>query len=167
LARFVPALHRSISAPLPNVSAAALELAQNIARERQPATAPLLVRLARLVFDSRQAQPAFGARNLEQGELQLVYSTEEYDVDLWQEHQQADRWYVIGQVLPKEGGEPLMPEQVTLSAIETETPGRQFTAEADEGEFTAREVPAGTYEVRVRLSDQEIVLPDVVIGSQA
>jgi len=159
---FMPALHRAMTETLPPVPAAALELARNIARERQPkAPTPLLVSLAQLVFDSRQVQPAYGARSVEDGETQLVYTTNYHDVDLWQERQSANVWHLMGQVLPKDGGAPITPEQVVLSAHD----GRLLRAITETSEFTVSDVPAGAYEVRLRLTDQEIVLADVMVGA--
>jgi hypothetical protein len=161
LGLFMPALHRAVTEETPVVPAAVLASARNIARQRShKAQEPLLVRMARLVFDSRLAQPAFGARSGNTGDLQQVYSTDENDVDLWQERQTADNWYLIGQVLPKDGGEPITPAEVVLSTPD----GRRFTTLPEAEEFTVRDVPPGTYRVRLRLADQEIVLPDVIIG---
>jgi hypothetical protein len=159
--KFLPALHVVAATELPIVPAAAMERAYNIARERQPKASPsLLTRMAQLIFDSRQTQPAFGARSAEVSEVQLVYTTEFHDVDLWQERQSANVWYVIGQVLPRSGGEPIIPKQVLLVGGD----GRRLNASTVTNEFMVRDVSPGAYEVRLRLIDQEIVLSDVAVG---
>lgn len=170
---FLPALHRAVSEEMPPVPAASLEYAYNLAREMplpaSPAASPLpapeswgelLVRTARLVFDSRQPQFALGARTAANSEGQLVYSTDEYDIDLWQEQDGSDRWHLMGQVFPKLGGAALSPDKVLFSSVA----GPTLAAQIEAGEFTLNQAPAGAYEVHVHLPDQQIILPEVRIG---
>jgi len=158
---FIPALHRAITEELPIAPAHALERAWDIARDRQHTPGPsILVKLATLLFDSRQMQPAFGSRHAGLGDIQLVYSTDSHDVDLWQERQTRDGWYLIGQVVPRQGGEPISPEQVELTAPD----GLRLTAVTEAREFRFADVPTGSYEIKLRVPDQDIVLPGVTIG---
>jgi hypothetical protein len=141
-----------------------LQRAREIYRERfrKPARQSFI---ARLLFDSRSAQPglaAAGARGAAEASVQTLYSTDAHDVDLFQEAGPEGRWYVIGQVLPREGGAPLAARSVTLLAAE----GGVIEASREGSEFHLAEVPAGACDIRVRLDEDEIVLRDVKVGAE-
>jgi hypothetical protein len=120
-----------------------------------------VTRIAQLIFDSRQTQTPAVARGVDMGDYQMVYSTGDHDVDLWQERLNNGHWYLIGQVLPKNGDDAVTPNSVVL----TSTEGRMLSAVPEVGEFHVISAPAGTYEVRLRLADEsEIVLPGVPVG---
>lgn len=158
---FVPALHRAVSEEMPDVPQTALNYARNIARAYpRPVPQPLLVRLASLVFDSRMPQPALGMRSGEGSEGQLVYSAEGYDIDLWQEPSGGERWQLMGQILPHQGGAPLSLEEALLLSAE----GLSLIGQIESKEFIVRDVPAGSYEVRLRIPGEQIVMRDVLLG---
>ena len=123
--------------------------------------APLAVCRADLILDSRRNPATAGVRDVAGANVQMLYGTEDYDVDLWQESMEGGLWYLIGQVFPKSDGEAITPQTVVLNSVD----GRAFAATPVPGEFHARSIPQGTYQIRVLLSDQEIVLPDVVVGA--
>ena len=159
LQQFLPALVRAVTDEVPQVSVEALSVAKNIARaypreQKQPS---LLVQIAQLIFDNRVPTLATAARNIVTGEFQLVYSAQDKDIDLWMERQEHGNWYLIGQVLPKNGSEAITPQQVLLTSRD----GRTYQAISQDGEFAVRSLPDGRYEVRLHLEDGEIVLPDV------
>jgi hypothetical protein len=133
--------------------------AYSIFRERftQPAKRSLL---ARLVFDGRQDVVFAGARGDQAATFQMLFSTDEHDIDLYQERTERGAWYLIGQILPKQGGDPIVPE----SAVFTTEGGRTLAATMEPGEFHLQDAPAGTYALRLVLSDAEVTLPEVVVG---
>lgn len=146
-----------------HVSPAVLAHARAFYRDRAPSFqgAPLPAPLiARLVFDSRHTSARAGMRGENQVAYRMLYSTEDYEVDLWQERLQGDRWYVIGQVFPKKAGDAVTPDTVVLTSAE----GDMLAAVPDAGEFHVRSLPTGTYALRLRLSKTEILIPEVVIG---
>ena len=139
---------------------AAVERARALFRERfrKPERPPLL---ARLVFDSR-TQPAFAAaRGVGSAAIQTLFATETHEIDLWQEQTEGTLWYLIGQVLPREGEEAVAPE----SAVFTDAEGNRLEARLEGDEFHAPELPAGVYQLDLRLGETEIVLPEVVVGA--
>jgi hypothetical protein len=142
-----------------HASEAVRQRAFNIFRERfmQPAKRSLL---ARLVFDDRQDVAFAGARGDQAATFQMLFSTDEHDIDLYQERTDGGRWYVIGQVLPKQGGDPIVPE----TAVLTTQSGDTLTATMEPGEFHLAEAPAGIYSLRLILPDAEVTLPEVVVG---
>jgi hypothetical protein len=116
--------------------------------------------IAQLVFDSRNRLALSGARGAEGGQIQALYSTDEHDVDLWQERSADGRWYVIGQVLPKDGGEPLQPADAILRSDS----GEPIESRGEGGEFHLTSVPAGSYTLHIGLPDVEITAEEIVIG---
>ena len=80
----------------------ALDRAASLFREkftRQKRT----LSLARLVFDSFHAPRTAFARSAEPTAWQRLYQTETYNIELWQEGNAQEGWYIIGQVLPEQG----------------------------------------------------------------
>lgn len=115
--------------------------------------------LAQLLFDSRATPALTGARGEAETSRQRVYSTDVYDIDLWQERE-GENWYLIGQVMPKQEGLEARPEAVTLLLAD----GTALTAVFENEEFHLNNIPAGNYTLRVRLDEAELVLPDVAVG---
>ena len=119
--------------------------------------------LARLLFDNRQAALSFaGARGASQESVQLAYSTDRHDIELFQEPTEEGAWYIIGQVMPKEGEATLIPREVVLTGSDS----RQIVAAPQGEEFHLPSVPAGIYAVTLRLEEGDILLSDVVVGRQ-
>jgi hypothetical protein len=162
LTEFLPALHSATTAPEPAPSEAALAYARNLIRGRTPVPArpSLPVRIAQLLFDSRQAPALAGARGEGGQTARSLYATDDHYIDLWEERAQEGHYYLIGQVLPKAGGDPLLPE----SALLIQADGRTLTAQSEGTEFHVPAAPAGTYQLRLRLGAAEILMPEVVIG---
>jgi hypothetical protein len=115
---------------------------------------------AKLVFDSRATPSLAGARGEESQAFQLLYSTEEFDLDVWQERADADRWHLIGQVLPRQGGGALAPE----AAILTSPDGGILTATLEAGEFHFADVPPGRYRLTLDIGPAQLVVPEVIVG---
>ena len=117
--------------------------------------------LARLVFDSRtQAQPSF-ARGGRDSAWQRLYSADNYNVELWQEGNAREGWYLIGQILPPRDGAAIPPAGATLIAPD----GAARQAELNEDEFHAEALLAGTYQIHIQAPDGDILLSDVTIGA--
>ena len=146
------------------VPEAALTRAHSLFRERfrpAPAPNPLLSWLARLQFDSRQSMPALaGARGAKREGVQLVYSTNVHDIELFQEPAEPGNWYMIGQVMPREGDAVIVLQEIVL----TERNGSRLIFKPESEEFHLPSVPAGLYEIALRLAGGEITIPDVGIG---
>jgi hypothetical protein len=134
--------------------------AQDLFRERfvKPARRSLF---AQLVFDSRSQLALSGARGAEGGQIRILYSTGEHDVDLWQERRPDGRWSMIGQVMPLPGGEPIFAETAVLEPAD----GPPMRAKREGAELHLEAVPAGKYSLRIVLPDAEIVMDDVVVGA--
>ncbi len=152
-------------APFVQVPEAALERARALFRERYPSPAtlpnPLFAWLAQLQFDSRSSAPMLaGARGMKREGVQLVYSTEVHDIDLFQELSGEGTWYLIGQVMPRDGEATIVPQEVVL----TERGGNRLTFAPESGEFHLPAIPEGIYDIALRLADGEITLPGVGIG---
>lgn len=137
---------------------AAVERARALFRERFRAPARMTL-LARLTLDSRGAGALSAARG-EAQPRQILYETDEYDLDLWEESVADGEWYLIGQVLPKSGAGTIAPESAVLTSAE----GTEMRATAEGDEFHLPSVRAGIYQLRLRLGDTEIYIPDVTVG---
>ena len=116
--------------------------------------------LARLTFDSRSTPAFAGARGAAAEPVRLNFSTDLHDIDLWEEPAGPGRWYIIGQVLPREGAEVLQPEEIVFTSAD----GSRITVTPELPEFHLPSVPTGTYEVAVRLADTELLMRDVSVG---
>ena len=136
-----------------------LAYAINIFNQRNVDRKPSLVQriVAALSFDSFDRAPAFGVRSGEAAARQLVYSAGESDLDLRIEQQERDRWTIAGQIL----GEQCAGGEIKLT-------GKNESASAllnDQCEFTLPAVPAGNYELVLRLADVEIEVPRIEVGA--
>jgi len=159
LARLGRMLSALQAGDLLHVSESTLDRARALYRERfRVPSRPALI--ARLVFDSRTDLAFAGARGGGEQAFQRLYCTDAHDIDLWQERTETGEWYLIGQALPKSGGQALAPEEALLTAAD----GRTLTAALDAREFHFPSVPPGVYALRLRLEGSEIILPDVVVG---
>jgi hypothetical protein len=156
LSRVLTAMSEAAKVSAPE---SAIERARSIYRERfaPPAKRSLL---ARLVFDSRQNLAFAGARGAEGATVQSLFSTEEHDIDLWQEQTPEGPWYIIGQVMPKAGGGPLVPDSAQLHSGGVTA----ATATRESDEFHLSAIAPGLYELRIAVGDAEIVLPEVAVG---
>lgn len=151
------------------VPRSALTRAHSLFRERfRPADAvpasssnPFTAWLARLQFDSRNSMPALaGSRGAKREGTQLVYSTDIHDIDLFQELNAQGGWYLIGQVMPREGTAIIVPIEIIL----TERDGSRLAFIPQSEEFHLPSVPQGVYEISLHLADGEITLPSVGVG---
>lgn len=111
--------------------------------------------LASLTFDSLTMAPAFGLRSQTSGERQLVYSTEDADIDL-RVSLENEEWQITGQVPGSigEGGEISL-EGGSFSAT-------QALNELCEFAFSA--VPSGAYKLSVHLPGAVIETPQFELG---
>jgi hypothetical protein len=120
-----------------------------------PSTFSLRHVLATLRFDSAQPAPTIAVRAPAWRPRQLLYTAERYDLDL-RMIQAGGMWTVKGQVLgPCSGGL-------------VELRGGAETAHSPLDElctFTLPPVPAGTYTLILSLSEVEVELPGLEVGS--
>jgi len=151
------------------VPESALTYAGNLFRERfrpvevssQASTNTLISWLASLQFDSRNSMPAMaGARGAKREGVQLVYSTDMHDIDIFQELTAEGAWYLIGQVMPREGAAIIVPAEIVL----TERNGSRLAFTPDSEEFHLPSIPQGIYEIELSLTDGKITLPNVGVG---
>ena len=131
-----------------------LASAVNLFRSRVAPQKPTLVEriVAALSFDSFQMSPVYGVRSGQAAARQLLYTAGENDLDL-RIAPSGDRWVVSGQVLGAEcsGGQ-----------IELEGSYGAERAELNEQcEFRLPAVPSGSYRLRLRLTNQEIEIPQL------
>src|SRR6185369_115537 len=111
--------------------------------------------LAALTFDSLTAAPAYGLRSEAGSGRQLVYSTENVDIDV-RVSAENDNWQIEGQVpgsLCDTGEVNLESEAFSATANLTEL-----------CEFSFSSIPAGTYRLAVHLHDVIIETPPLEIG---
>ena len=132
-----------------------LAFARNIFRQHEVMREPSLLRriVAALTFDSSMnLTPAFGVRSGQTTTRQLLYSAEETDIDLRISSEQ-DQWIVAGQLL----GPVCAGGQVEIAGE-----GQAATATLNDlCEFTLPPMPAGSYTLRLRLSDTQVEIPQL------
>jgi hypothetical protein len=163
LRRLTPSLSAAVSTHELNPSASAIEAVHQMYRDRQSHARPvsLATLVARLVFDSRRSVAPSGARGDLHANCLAVYSTDDHDVDIWQERLADGTWYLIGQVLPKNGGDAVLPRYGALSRSDDVT----LLTETGDGEFFIPSAPQGRYDLCLELEDRRIVLGDVAVGA--
>jgi len=163
LTHLTPSLRAAVSTHELKPSASAIATVRQLYRDRQSQARPasLSTLAARLVFDSRRSVVPSGARGDLHANCQVVYSTDDHDVDLWQERLADGTWYLIGQVLPKNGGDAVLPRYGVLSRADDVT----LLTETRDGEFFIPSAPQGRYDLCLELEDRRIVLGDVAVGA--
>lgn len=124
--------------------------AVNLFQQRPQTQSAVRRVLALLSFDSLQQAQAFGVRSGAAAARQLLYSAGANDIDL-RLTQSGEEWVVSGQVL----GE--------CTGGEVELKGESGNANAvlnEQCEFSLAPLPAGSYTLRLRLTDAEIEVPE-------
>jgi len=158
LANAMPQLHAAQQTLVP---ASLLNRAYSLFQERKPSFARPAWQ-ALLQFDSRNAPSFAGARGQSESAFQLRFSAEQHDITLFQEPMPGGKWYLIGQVLPREGDAVIIPQEITLTGQD----GAAQTFYPQSEEFYLPEIAAGIYEITMALEDGEIVLPEARVGTQ-
>lgn len=133
----------------------AVEAARRAFRDRPAAAVPSFVRrvVAMLTFESTGASPAYGFRSAQPSERNLLFTAEEYDVQVTARPMDGS-WSIAGQVLgPEVAGE------IALVGERDE----MVVPLSDLCEFTLPPVGAGRYTLALRLDDVEIVLPELLL----
>jgi hypothetical protein len=126
----------------------------NLFRSRAVASKqPSLVKriVAALSFDSLQMSPAYGVRSGQSSARQLLFVAGDYDLDL-RITQSGEAWNVSGQVF----GEECVGGKIELegeTAIQVDL--------NNQCEFTMAAVPAGSYQLRLRLPNLEVEIPQL------
>lgn len=123
-------------------------------REQKPSLVQRIV--AALTFDSFDRAPAFGVRSGATTSRQMIYTAGENDIDLRVNEDENHRWIVAGQIL----GESCAGGEITLH-------GPQVSESAylnEQCAFTLQPVPAGNYELVLRLANVEVEVPRLKIG---
>lgn len=153
---------------LPDAPASLIDTAVGLWRAAAPSQAPAGLReavrrvVAALRFDSWASAPlAAGVRSLPSDVRHLLFSASGRDVDL-RIVPVANRFTLSGQVLgPDESGSvELVDEAATALA-----PSQPRVATLDElGAFTLDDVPSGTYQLTLRVGNDDIVLPPIDVG---
>ena len=118
-------------------------------QERQPGLRRIV---AILMFDSRNAGPAFGMRSVHTASRQMLFSAEDTDLDL-RITVQDEECILAGQVIC-----------TGCSGGVVEISGAEGSAEVNLNElceFTLPAVPVGNYSLRVRIRDIEIEIPEL------
>jgi anti-sigma factor RsiW len=114
---------------------------------------PSLVKriVAALSFDSLQMSPAFGVRSGQASARQLLFVAGEYDLDL-RITQSGETWNVSGQVFGEEcvGGKIELEGETAIQADLN-----------NQCEFTMAAIPAGSYQLRLRLPNLEVEIPQL------
>lgn len=145
---------------------AAVGLWKTTARAAKVGAEPsLLTRImAALSFDSwATPQLAFGMRSVASDSRHLLYSAEGRDVDV-RVTQAGERFAMAGQILgPDEAGEV----ELAGPGANRSAEGRWITQLDDLGEFRLEGLDRGTYQLTLRLGQDEIVLPPITIGERA
>lgn len=138
---------RSEDAPR-DVIAYAVNLFKQAGELREPSLARRLV--AALTFDSFRPASAFGTRSVQAAARQLIYSAEEFDIEL-RLTALDDRWVVAGQV---------MRDDCPGGTVEIQGDGGSASVKlTDTCEFTLPALPHGDYLFRVLLNDVTVEIP--------
>lgn len=117
--------------------------------ERQP---PLQRIVASLIFDSRNAGPAFGMRSLHTASRQLLYSAQHADLDL-RIMIHNEECIVAGQVIR---------DACVGGLVEISGPSGSAEAPLSElCEFKLPAIPVGNYSLSIRMLDVEIEIPEL------
>jgi hypothetical protein len=122
----------------------------------EPAPSLLQRLVATLSFESTALTPAFGLRSQGDAEQQMIFTANEYDVDLRASEDSAG-WVLSGQLLGADaagGSATLTNDAMTLT-----------TPLSEELAFVFPPVAAGRYALILRFSHIELVIEDVLVGS--
>ena len=140
-----------------NAPAELVKYAKDMFRQRIASRKPSALSriLAALTFDSLTAAPAYGLRSEADSGRQLVYSTENVDIDV-RVSAENDEWQIEGQV----------PGSLCDSGdVNLESAAFSATAKLTElCEFSFHSIPAGSYKLAVHLHDVIIETPPLEIG---
>ncbi|GIK71545.1 MAG: hypothetical protein BroJett021_05330 [Chloroflexota bacterium] len=144
---------KSIDAP-PALIARAVALFRTSAAEPAPSLLRRLV--ATLSFESTALAPALGLRSHGGAERQMIFTANEYDVDL-RASEDREGWRLSGQLLGADatnGSATLTNDAMTLA-----------TSLSEDLAFVFPPVTAGRYTLTLRFSQVELVIEDVLLGS--
>jgi hypothetical protein len=108
--------------------------------------------VALLIFDSRNAGPAYGTRSLRTDSRQMLYSAEEIDLDL-RVTVQNDECILSGQII----GEGCAAARVQISGVM----GTTEVTLNEVCEFTLPPIPAGKYSLTIKMLDRQIEIPEL------
>jgi anti-sigma factor RsiW len=140
----------------PHVIKRALELFRARSEQENPSADLRRRVLAVLHFDSLGLAPAFGVRSGKPGARQLLFSTHVNEIDLRIEPA-GQGWLVSGQVL---GG-----ATTSGTALLQGATGVSETSLNELNEFALPPVEAGTYKLILNLTDVEVEIEEIRIGS--
>lgn len=141
------------------VPASLLERSRALFRERFPAPQRSSW-LPQLIFDSRQQVAMAGVRGAGSASFQLIYRTDAFDIELWQDPLENEQWYVIGQVLSQQSDAEIVPVSVVLKSADNFA----MTLTPNASEFHLPMVPAGTYQLTLGLPEGDLEISDLRIG---
>jgi len=160
--QYLPALHSALTEDAVSAPEAALALARRIVRDRLPAPAPvpLRQRIAQLLFDSLRPLSPATARRSAGPEVQKLYATENCYVEVWIEPMQEGGCYLIGQMVSRSDSTPLRPQSAALIRQD----GSRTPARLEGNEFHFASVAQGIYQIGISLGEEEILLPEVLVG---
>jgi len=168
--RLIKRLKEATRGPVPGpVPEEVLESARKAFAEKQR-NPGITVHVARLAYDSWTAlSPAGVRRSPVSGPMEAaipgatrhqILSTAWHDIELWSENQTDDLWYLIGQVLPRDGDTTIRPESVALVSDDEVV----RTTVMGSGEFHVPSLHAGTYDLRLQLDRAEAVFASIRVG---
>lgn len=143
----------SIDAP-PALIARTVALFRASAAEPAPSLLRRLV--ATLSFESTALAPALGLRSQGGAERQMIFTANEYDVDL-RVSEDREGWRLSGQLLGADatnGSATLTNDAMTLT-----------TSLSEDLAFVFPPVTTGRYTLTLRFSQVELVIEDVLLGS--
>lgn len=160
LSEFLPALPDAVSQDLAP-SPAAITFANRLANLLpKPEPSGLTRFIAQLASQSGMALATAGARGISLPAVQRVYTTERHLITLWDEPEDGNHRYLIGQIY-SQSGNALYPQSVQIlrpGALEQE-------AVQEDNEFHLAGITAGSYLLRCRFDTEEIIVPEIEVGS--
>ena len=157
IARFTRAMREAERLQIPDE---ALDRANSLFREKFTRLQRPLS-LARLVFDSFREPRLAAARSAEPTAWQRLYQAETCRIELWQEGDAQEGWYIIGQVLPEQDDAlPAISEALFIASD-----GAIRRAPLQNGEFHADRLPADSYQICLQSPHASVLLADVRIGA--
>ncbi len=140
----------------------ALIRAKNIMHESKTALQALMqLRQARLVFDSRSALLAAGARGSAHA-IQQTYQLDQYTIEIGMERQRSGNWSVMGVLLAggRAASEPLTRAELFLPN------GYGLQMSSSQMEFYADSVPRGSYIMLLQHDGNQVQIAPLQVGEE-
>ncbi len=117
--------------------------------------------LAQLVYDSLSSLQPIMARGERSASRHRLYQTENFEIDLWEDPISQQESYLIGQVIPVNGSDPIHWDSVQLFCRD----GNEISLVQEGSEFHASAVPSGNYRLSIMISGNILKVENLALGA--